>query len=369
MIYLDHHSTTPVDERVLAAMLPYFSEKFGNAASRQHAYGWAAERAVAAARAQVAALCGAPADEMIFTSGATESCNLALKGLWREGAHYVSVETEHSAVLDTLRALAAEVTLLRVDDNGLVTAKQVAAAMRPHTVCVAVMAANNEIGVLQPVAEIAALCRERGVPMFCDATQAAGVAPVAGDFVAFSAHKIYGPKGVGALRVSRHIALRPQLHGGGHENGMRSGTLNVPGIVGFAAAASLLPNLAELARIRALRDRLQNALRMPGVRINGGGAPRLPNNLSLSIAGVDSNTLILALPELAVSSGSACASAQPGLSHVLRALGRPLNQGSLRFGLGRQNTEAEIDQAAALVRTAIEKLRAENPLYELHGKV
>lgn len=365
MIYLDHHSTTPVDERVLEVMLPYFTEKFGNAASRQHAYGWAAERGVAKARAQVAALCNAPAEDIIFTSGATEACNLALKGLWREGAHYVSVETEHAAVLDTLRALPAEVTLVPVDANGLVTAQQIAQAMRPHTVCVAVMAANNEIGVLQPVADIAALCRERGVPMFCDAAQAAGLAPMAGDFVALSAHKIYGPKGVGALRVPRHIALRAQMHGGGHENGLRSGSLNVPGIVGFGAAAALLPAGAEATRVRALRDRLQAALRISGVRVNGEGAPRLPNNLNLSIAGVDSNTLILALPELAISSGSACASAHAGPSHVLRALGRPDTDGSLRFGLGRETTEADIDAAALMVRAAIERLRGENPLYEL----
>jgi cysteine desulfurase len=370
VIYLDHHSTTPVDARVLAVMLPYFSEKFGNAASRQHAYGWAAERAVTKARAQVAALCGATPDEIVFTSGATESCNLALKGLWREGAHYVSVVTEHAAVLDTLRALAAEVTLLPVDANGLITAQQVADALRPNTVCVAVMAANNEIGVLQPVAEIAALCRARDVPFFCDAAQAAGLAPIAGDLLALSAHKIYGPKGVGALRVRRGVSLRPQMHGGGHENGLRSGSLDVPGIVGFGAAAALATDVTAAdvtaaARMRELRDRLRAALQMPGVVVNGEHAPRLPNNLNLSISGVDSATLLLALPELAVSSGAACASATPGPSHVLRALGRRETEASLRFGIGRSTTAEEIDQAAAMVRAAIDRLRLDNPLAEL----
>ena len=363
MIYLDHHSTTPVDERVLAAMLPYFGDKFGNAASRQHAYGWAAERAVAKARAQVAALCGAPPEEIVFTSGATESCNLALAGVWREGSHYVTVATEHAAVLDTLRALAAQVTVLPVDAQGLVSVAQLAAALQPNTVCVAVMAGNNEIGVLQPVAAIAELCRARGVPMFCDAAQAAGLAPIAGDLVALSAHKMYGPKGVGALRVPRGLALRSQMHGGGHERGLRSGSLNVPGIVGFGAAAALAGEGAE--QVRSLRDRLEAALQMPEVIVNAGGAPRLPNNLNLSITGVDSATLILALPELALSSGSACASATPGPSHVLRALGRAESAASLRFGLGRENTAEEIDRAAVLVRAAVDKLRAENPLYEL----
>ncbi len=367
MIYLDHHATTPVDARVLQVMLPYFRERFGNAASRQHAFGWAAERAVEKARAQVAALLAARPEEIIFTSGATEACNLALRGLG--GEHFIAPVTEHVAVLDTLKATGAALTLLSVDAQGLVTAAQIEKALRPNTRAVCVMAANNEIGVIQPLAEIAALCRARGVLFFCDAAQGADYLPLenlGADLVVLSAHKIYGPKGAGALFVRKGVHLSPLIFGGGHERGLRSGTLDVPAIVGFGAAATLALEVRqnESARVAALRDRLRALVALPGVHENGSFAARLPNNLNISVEGVDGPTLFLALPELAISSGAACASALPEASPVLLALGRSEAQAraSLRFGLGRETTAEDIEQAGTMVREAIERLRQENPL-------
>jgi cysteine desulfurase len=376
-IYLDHHATTPIDPRVLDAMMPWLREDFGNAASTTHAYGWRAEAAVEDARERLATAIGAEPREIVFTSGATESNNLALLGAADASRrrHVVSVETEHPAVLDPCRHLEArgyEVTLLRVDRDGLVDPDRVAAALRDDTLIVSVMAANNEIGVLQPIDAIGRACRARGVLFHTDAAQAAGRIPLdvsadAIDLLSVSGHKIYGPKGVGALfvRARRPRArLAPRQFGGGHERGLRSGTLPVPLVVGMARALELClaEREAETARLRDLRERLWHGLRagLDGVRLNGHPERRLAANLNVSIEGVDGTRLLLALPGLAVSSGSACASAKAEPSHVLRALGlsEPLARASLRFGLGRGTTAEEVDRAVEQVVEAVRKERA-----------
>jgi cysteine desulfurase len=386
-IYLDNHSTTRVDPRVVAAMLPYFGEQYGNAGSTSHDFGWEARDAVEAARASLAAAIGAASAEIVFTSGATESNNLALRGVAerprRRGDHIVSVVTEHKAMLDPLARLARrgfETTLLPVvqvpnPQAGLLDVNRVAEALRDDTCLVSVMLANNEIGVLQPLAEIAKLCGERGVWLHTDATQAVGKIPVnvaelGVDLLSFSAHKLYGPKGVGALYVRRGsspVRLEPQIDGGGQEHGFRSGTLNVPGIVGFAQALALcLEEMeAETARLRALRERLFAGLQreLPDVLLNGPAIEdprlRLANNLNCTFPQVDGEALLLNMKTIAVSSGSACTSANPEPSHVLRALGRTLDdaRASLRFGLGRFNTAEHIDTAIATVSQAVRELR------------
>jgi cysteine desulfurase len=377
-VYLDHQATTPLDPRVLEAMLPWLTGEFGNAASRQHAWGWAAGSAVEAAREEVAAALGAEAREIVFTSGATESNNLAILGAARaaraRGNHVVTSAVEHRAVLDPLRQLASEgfeVTVLDPDPTGRVDPGALEAALTDRTVLVSLMAANNEVGTLNPVGELAALCAARGVAFHTDAAQAFGKVPldvVAGvALVSISAHKLYGPKGVGALWVRNRprVPLAPIVHGGGHERGLRSGTLNVPGIVGFSAAVRLAMRERddEALRLAALRDRLDGAIRgaLDGVTLNGAASDRLPGNLSLSFAGVDGERLVASLRDVAVSSGSACTTASGEPSHVLRALGVPeeLAKATLRFGLGRFTTRAEIDLAAGSVVALVRRLRAE----------
>lgn len=379
-IYLDYHATTPADPRVVEAMTPYFTERFGNAASRQHAFGWAARDAADAARRQVAGLIGADPREICFTSGATESNNLALKGVVTAAAgrppHIVTAATEHRAVLDPCRRLAAAgvgVTEVAPDGDGLVTPKSIERALTDDTVLVSVMLANNEIGVLQPIAEIAEITSAHGILLHCDAAQAVGRVPVdvgalGVDLLSLTAHKLYGPKGVGALYVRRRrprVPLAPLVDGGGHERGLRSGTLNVPGIVGFGAAAEICRSelAAEGERIGRLRDRLLAALtgRLDGVTVNGSLERRLPHNLNVSFAGVEGESLLVGLDDVAVSSGAACSTASPSLepSHVLRAIGLPdeLARASLRFGLGRWTTEEEIDYAADKVASLVTRLR------------
>ncbi|MEB3883543.1 IscS subfamily cysteine desulfurase [Lyngbya sp. CCY1209] len=377
-IYLDANATTPLDRRVLEAMLPYLTEQFGNPASINHVYGWEAEAAVQQARKIIAEAIGARPEEIIFTSGATESDNLAVKGVaeayFAKGRHLITVETEHNAVLDPchyLKELGFEVTFLPVEPDGLINLETLEKAFRPDTILVSVMAANNEIGVLQPLAEIGELCRDRGVLFHTDAAQALGKIPLDVDemnvdLMSLTAHKIYGPKGIGALYVRRRdprVKLAAQIHGGGHERGMRSGTLSTPLIVGFGAAVKLaLSEMeAEGKRQEKLRDRLWDKLSTLGdVRLNGHPTRRLPGNLNVSVAGVDGQALLLGLqPAIAVSSGSACTSAKIEPSHVLRALGLPetLAYASLRFGIGRFNTEAEIDRAAEQAIATIEALR------------
>jgi len=386
-IYLDHHATTPVDPRVVEAMLPYFTEKFGNAGSINHPFGWEAKDAVDAARASIAAAINCGEREIVFNSGATESNNLALKGVAersrKKGNHLVSVGTEHKSVLDVLDKLSRrdyEVTLLPVEPIGsptcgLVDPQSIVKAIRAETILVSLMAANNEIGVIQNIAEIGRLCRERGVTFHCDATQAVGKIPVDVeawnvDLLSFTAHKIYGPKGIGGLYVRRRtpsVRLTAQIDGGGQEHGFRSGTLNVPGIVGFAKALELC--IAEMPReaesLASLRRRLFESIagQIDGVSLNGPALDipglRLANNLNLSFAGVDGEALMMSMKHVAVSSGSACTSANPEPSHVLRALGlsEDLTRASLRFGLGRVNTEAEIDRAVELTVDAVRTLR------------
>jgi cysteine desulfurase len=381
-VYLDHHATTPVDPRVLEAMLPFFGPKFGNAASRSHSFGWEAEKAVELARQRVAELAGAAPREMVFTSGATESDNLALKGAVEayraRGSHIVTMATEHRAVLDTARRLerlGCRVTVLPPRRDGLLDLDQLRAAIRPDTVLVSVMHANNEIGVIQPVREIGAICREKGVPFHCDAAQAFGKVPirVAEDHISLmsvSAHKMYGPKGAGALYVRRRnprIQLPAQMDGGGHEFGMRSGTLNVPAIVGFGEACAICARemAAEAARVAALRDRLKTQIEagLDRVYVNGSTEHRLPGNLNMSFAGVEGESLLMSLPDVALSTGSACTSAAAEPSYVLKALGvgDDLSHSSLRFGLGRFNTEEEVDYVAWRVIEAVRKLRALSP--------
>jgi len=378
-IYLDHHATTPVDPRVVRAMEPYWSEEFGNPSSATHLYGWRAEAAVEEAREQLAAAIGAvDPREIVFTSGTTESDNLAIQGVTRAGRrrgdHLVTSAIEHPAVLDTCRALAAEgvsVTELPVDSDGRVDPDAVARAIGERTLLVSVMAANSEIGTLQPIAEIGRICREREVPFHTDAAQAAGKIPldVAAqnvDLLSMCAHKLYGPKGIGLLYVRERqprLRLEPLLHGGGHERGRRSGTLPVPLIVGFARAVELClaERDAEAARLSRLRDRLWERLRaaVPDARRNGHPSLRLPGNLNACFPGVEASALIAALDDVAVSAGSACASASGEPSHVLRALGlsEPDARASLRFGLGRGTTEAQIDRVAERVAEEVNALR------------
>jgi len=384
-IYLDHHSTTPVDPRVLDAMLPWFTEKFGNAASRTHSFGWEAEEAVEKARGEVAGLVGAEGREVVWTSGATESDNLAIKGALHfhrsRGNHVVTVATEHKAVLDSCKALVrdglAEVTMLRPDSRGLVSAADVAAAITDSTVLVSVMHANNEIGVVQPIAEIGKTCRERGVLFHTDAAQSAGRIPIDVramniDLMSLSAHKCYGPKGVGALYVrakNPRVRITSQMDGGGHERGMRSGTLNVPAIVGMGRACTIARGelAIEGARLLALRERLRNKLfsELDQIQVNGDLDARLPGSLNVSFAHVEGESLMMGLREIAVSSGSACSSATLEPSYVLRAIGvsDELAHSSIRFGIGRFNTEEEIDHAATRVIAEVRRLRALSPFY------
>ena len=380
-VYLDYHATTPVDPRVLDAMLPYFSDEFGNPASRQHAYGWAALDAVDRARSQVAALINASPGEIVFTSGATESNNLAIKGcvqaLKARGNHVITAATEHKSVLDSCKRLqqdGCEVTILGVDADGFVDLETLRSAITDRTVLVSVMAANNEIGVLQPLAEIAAIAHERGALLHTDAAQAAGKVPldVAAadiDLLSLTAHKCYGPKGSGALFVRRRrprLQLACLIDGGGHENGLRSGTLNVPGIVGLGAAAEIcrLEMSSEGPRLAALRDRLLEGLRrnLEGVRLNGPATRRLPHNLHVSFEDIEGEALLMALGDLAVSTGSACSSGSQAPSHVLQAIGAVGDRAgaSIRFGLGRRTTEADIDFAIDRVTTVVRSLRAKS---------
>ena len=376
MIYLDHHATTPVDPRVLEAMLPFFTERFGNPGSKHHRFGWEAGDAVEKARKQVAGLIGASAKEVVFTSGATEANNLAIKGvadaLKDKGDHLVTVATEHKAVLDPMRRLEREgwrLTVLPVGPDGLVDVAQVAAAVTDRTVLVSVMAANNETGVLQPLHDIAVAVHAKGALLHTDAVQAAGKVPfdveaLGVDLASITAHKMYGPKGAGALyvrRKDRRVEIVPQIDGGGQERGLRSGTLNVPGIVGLGAAAELSRMLMadEARRLARLRDRLLEALRakLAGLTVNGTLGARLPGNLNVSFAGIDGESLLVGLDDIAVSSGAACTAAEP--SHVLAAMGLPtdLALASLRFGLGRATTEADVDYAAAKVVSLVERIR------------
>ena len=386
-IYLDNNATTRIDPRVLDVMMPYLTEEYGNAASRSHAFGWTAEEAVRRAREQVGALLGCDAKEVLFTSGATESDNLAIKGtvemLAKKGRHVITCVTEHKAILDTCKYLEAkgqaDITWLETDNHGLVSAQQVADAMRDDTVLVTLMAANNEIGTIHPVGEIGALCRERGVWFHSDATQAIGKIPfdvkeLNVDMASLSAHKVYGPKGVGALYVSRRnprVRLAPQMHGGGHERGMRSGTLNVPGIVGLGAACEFAKADFEkdLAHTVELRNRLEAKLRgeLDFVELNGDEKHRLPSMFNISFAYVEGESLIMGIPEVAVSSGSACTSASLEPSYVLRALGvgDDLAHSSIRFSVGRFTTEDEVDRAADTVIKTVRRLREMSPLYEM----
>jgi cysteine desulfurase len=384
-IYMDCHSTTPVDPRVLEAMLPYFTEHFGNAASKSHSFGWRAEEAVEGAREAVGRLVGATGREIVWTSGATESDNLALKGAAKamaaKGRHLVTCRTEHKAVLDPLAALARdgfEVTTLDVERDGRLDPARIAAALRPDTILVSVMHANNETGVVHPIEEIGRLTREKGVLFHCDAVQSVGKIPfdveqANVDLASLSAHKMYGPKGVGALYVRRkpRVRLVPQIDGGGHERGHRSGTLNVPGIVGFGKACelALAERDAEGARVLALRERLRKGILAGADRVfvNGSLEHRLPGNLNVSFAYVEGEALMMAMKDVAVSSGSACTSASLEPSYVLRALGVPddLAHSSIRFGLGRFNTEEEVDHVVRLVAEKVKKLREMSPLWEM----
>jgi cysteine desulfurase len=384
-IYLDYHATTPVDPRVLEAMLPFFTQDFGNAASKSHPFGWRAEEAVEAARAEVGKLIGASAKEIVWTSGATESNNLAIKGVaqfYREkGRHLVTCRTEHKAVLDSMHALERqgyEVTFLDVEPDGRLDPARLAAALRPDTILVSVMHANNESGVVHPVEEIGRITRKAGVLFHCDAVQSVGKIPFDvessnADLVSLSAHKMYGPKGVGALYVRRkpRVRLVAQMDGGGHERGFRSGTLNVPGIVGFGKAAELarLERDAEAARVLALRERLRAGLlaELDLVSVNGSLEHRVPGNLNVSFAYVEGEALMMAIKDVAVSSGSACTSASLEPSYVLRAMGvsEDLAHSSIRFGLGRFTTEEEIDFVTRLVAAKVKKLRDMSPLYEM----
>ncbi|MFB3778319.1 MAG: IscS subfamily cysteine desulfurase [Bryobacteraceae bacterium] len=385
-IYMDYHATTPVDPRVLQAMLPFFTEQFGNAASRNHSYGWEAERAVDKARQQVADLIGASSKEIVFTSGATESNNLAIKGVAEmyaeKGDHIITAATEHKAVLDTCKRLekrGCRITILPVGKDGLIDLDALRAALTDRTILISIMLANNEIGVLQPVREIGRIAKERGVLFHTDATQAVGKVPVNViedniDLMSISAHKMYGPKGVGALYVRRknpRVQLTAQMDGGGHERGMRSGTLNVTGIVGLGEACAICGRemAAESVRLAALRDRLKARLEasLDEVYVNGSMEHRLPNNLNMSFAYVEGESLLMGIKDVAVSSGSACTSATLEPSYVLKALGigDDLAHTSIRFGLGRFNTEEEVDYVAERVTETVKKLRELSPLYEM----
>ena len=384
-IYLDSNATTPMDPRVFEAMKPYFLECYGNAASKNHAFGWQAEEAVDYAREQVASLVGASEKEVIFTSGATESNNLAIKGVFEmyaaKGNHIITVSTEHKAVLDTckhLEKLGAEVTYLSVGDDGLISASEVEAAIKPNTILVSVMYANNELGVIQPIREIGEVCKKKGVLFHSDATQAVGKIPVDVladhlDLMSFTAHKMYGPKGIGALYVRRknpRVKVTAQMDGGGHERGMRSGTLNVTGIVGFGKACEIAKAEmeADAQRLGAMRDRLENdLLTLEESYVNGSREHRLPHTCNISFKYVEGEGLMMGVKDIAVSSGSACTSASLEPSYVLKSLGLDdeLAHSSLRFGLNKFTSDEEIDYTINLVKTAVNKLRDMSPLWEM----
>lgn len=386
-IYLDNHSTTPMDPRALETMLPYFVEKFGNSASRNHAFGWEAEEAVENARKQIARLIHADPKELVFTSGATESDNLALKGvveMYREkGDHVITGMTEHRAVLDTAKALETKrgikVTYLPVDKSGMVSPDDVRNAITDKTVLISIMLANNEIGTINPVKEIGRIAKEKGILFHCDATQGVGKIPVdvqemGIDLMSFTAHKIYGPKGIGALYVRKkgpRVRIAPIIDGGGHERGMRSGTLPVPLIVGFGKACELCEQemAAESVRLATMRDRLQAGIMntLDEVYLNGHPTLRLPHNLNISFAYVEGESLLMGVKEIALSSGSACTSATLEPSYVLRALGvgSDLAHSSIRFGLGRFNTDEEVEYTIKRIIETVTRLREMSPLYEM----
>jgi len=385
-IYMDYHATTPVDPRVLEAMMPFFTEKFGNAASRNHPFGWEAEEAVEAARKQVADLIGANPKEVIFTSGATESNNLAIKGaaeMYREkGNHIITCVTEHKAVIDTCKKLEKQglrVTYLPVQKDGRISLDDLRAAITDKTILITIMTANNEIGVIQPIAEIGAIAKEKGILFHTDGVQAVGKVPfdvtaLKVDLVSISGHKIYGPKGVGALYVRRRnprVLLAEQISGGGHERGMRSGTLNVTGIVGLGKAAELCRQemVKDTERLRKLRDRLNAELHksLDEIYINGSIEHRLPHNLNISFAYVEGESLLMGINDVAVSSGSACTSASLEPSYVLKALGAgdDLAHSSIRFGLGRWTTDEEVDYVVDKLTKVVRRLREMSPLYEM----
>lgn len=384
-VYLDYSATTPVDPRVAAKMIPYLTEHFGNAASRSHAFGWKAEEGVEEARAHVAALINADPKEIVWTSGATEGNNLAIKGAANfyktKGKHIITQKTEHKAVLDTFRELERqgfEATYLEVNENGLIDLNRLKEAIRPDTILISIMMVNNEIGVVQPVWEIGELCRSKGIIFHCDAVQGAGrveidVQKFKVDLLTMTAHKIYGPKGIGALYVRRkpRVRIEAQIHGGGHERGFRSGTLATHQIVGFGEAARLAKAemATENARVKALRDRLYRGIQgIEEAYVNGDLDQRIPHNLNVSFNFVEGESLIMAVKDLAVSSGSACTSASLEPSYVLRALGRSdeLAHSSIRFTLGRFTTEEEIDFAVDLIKRKVAKLRELSPLWEMH---
>jgi cysteine desulfurase len=385
-IYMDNHATTPMDPRVVEAMMPYFTTKFGNAASRNHSFGWEAEQAVETAREQIAKLIGASSKEVIFTSGATESNNLAIKGIaemYRErGNHIITQVTEHKAVLDTCKRLEKygyRVTYLPVKADGLIDLEDLKRAMDDKTILVTIMSANNEIGVIQPIAEIGKLCHERGILFHTDAVQSVGKIPMDVqamniDVLSLSAHKIYGPKGCGALYVRRRnprVQIAAQMDGGGHERGMRSGTLNVPGIVGLGKACELASQgmAVEAKRLSRMRDKLKEKLEgaLDYVHVNGSWEHRLPGNLNMSFVYVEGESLLMGINDIAVSSGSACTSATLEPSYVLKALGLgdDVAHSSIRFGLGRFNQEAEVDYVGDKVIDVVQKLRELSPLYEM----
>ena len=384
-VYMDNHATTRVDPRVLDAMLPYFTEKYGNAASRNHEFGWKAEEAVETARGQIARLIHASPREIVFTSGATESNNLAIKGVAEahraKGNHIITQATEHKAVLDTCKRLekhGCEITCLPVDRDGLVDPENVRRAITTNTILISIMHANNEIGVIQPIEEIGRIAKEKGILFHVDAAQSVGRIPVdvekcGIDLLSISGHKLYGPKGVGALYVRRkdpRVEIAPLIDGGGHERGLRSGTLNVPGIVGFGKACEISQKemAEEGERLGRLRDKLRRAItsQLDDTFLNGSMEHRLPNNLNLSFAGVEGDALLMGINDVAVSSGSACTTATLEPSHVLRALGvsEDLAHSSIRFGLGRFNTEDEVDYVAGRVVETVKRLRELSPLYE-----
>ncbi len=383
---MDYHATTPVDKRVVEAMLPYFTDQFGNASSRQHRFGWVAEEAVESSRSTIAKLIGAEPREIVFTSGATESNNLTIKGIaeaWKQkGNHIVTVQTEHRSVLDACRKLEKwgyEVTYLPVDEFGFVDPDRLRKALKPSTILVSVMIANNEIGTIQPIREVGTICHEHGIFFHSDATQAAGKIPINVhemfiDLLSLSGHKIYGPKGVGALYVRSNdpkVRLAIQMDGGGHERGMRSGTLNVPGIVGLAKALDLavqsIPE--EQSRVQYLRDRLRDALmeNIGDVVVNGPRDQRLPNNLNMSFLHAENNALMMSMKEIALSTGSACSTADPEPSHVLKALRLPQERlhSAIRFGLGRFTTEEEVDYVTGRVIESVAQLRVLSPAYRV----
>ena len=386
-IYMDNHATTPLDKRVLEAMLPYFTEKFGNAASRNHSFGWEAEEAVDKARGQIAGLIHARSKEIIFSSGATESDNLAIKGVLEfyneKGNHIITCVTEHKAILDSCRALErggkATVTYLPVDKYGMIDPEAVRKAITDKTVLITVMYANNEVGTIHPIAEIGKSAKEKGIVFHSDATQAVGKIPVdvekdGIDLMSLSGHKIYGPKGIGAIYVRSkgpRVRLTPQMDGGGHERGMRSGTLNVTGIIGLGKACEIAGSemLEENRRLHELRDKLQAGIfeRLDEVYLNGHPTERLPGNLNVSFAYVEGESLLMGISDIAVSSGSACTSATLEPSYVIRALGtdEELAHSSIRFGLGRFNTEEEVDYVTARVSKEVKRLREMSPLYEM----